>query len=168
MSKGKSWKQHIKEEGALIGCSQIPKTCLSSRKGQERKEKGWWRLQTSRHIQQRLTLNRGALWPFPENKMAVITGRKMEILGVLPVRAWNLGWDSAMKKLGLGHLQESEKAKVEAKAGSVRAEMMVTRVCVPVGLRGRTIGILWAGKLRPASGWAGAPGPAQLFGSKAV
>lgn len=34
-----------------------------------------------------------------------------------------------MKKLGLGHLQESEKATVEAKAGSVRAEAMVTGVC---------------------------------------
>lgn len=36
-------------------------------------------------------LEQGALWPFPENKMAVITGRKMEMLVVLPVRAWTLG-----------------------------------------------------------------------------
>lgn len=36
-------------------------------------------------------LEQGGSVVLPKNKMAVITGRKMEILGVLPVRAWDLG-----------------------------------------------------------------------------
>lgn len=72
-----------------------------------------------------------------------------------------------MQKLGLGHLQESEKEKVEAKAGSLIAEVMVTRVCACSAPRPHHMHPM--GRETEASeGLAWASGPAQLFVSKAV
>lgn len=42
-----------------MGCSQIPRTCLGSRKGQEREEKGQWSLQASWPVQQEGTSSGG-------------------------------------------------------------------------------------------------------------
>ena len=38
--QGKVLDSRSKNRGALVGCSEIPKTGLSSKKGQEREEKG--------------------------------------------------------------------------------------------------------------------------------
>lgn len=78
-----------------MGCSQIPRTCLGSRKGQEREEKGQWSLQASWPVQQEGTSSGGGgggggvLRSLTNNKIAVLTGRKMRVWGVLPLRAQN-------------------------------------------------------------------------------
>lgn len=72
-----------------MGCPQIPKTCLSSRKCQERDEKAGGDYRPP-GVSNSCDLEQGVLGPFMENKMAVTTERKIEIFRVLRLRGQNL------------------------------------------------------------------------------